>query len=256
MPVPAAVELVGRPTDSRLFTDRRITRLGDVDRGGRLRLDSTARLLQDVATDDASDAGLDRRFGWLVRRTKIVVASEVRLGEPLELATWCAGMGRSWAERRTSIVGARGGRIEAVSLWVQIDVSSGRPARLAADFTDAYGEIAGGRTVSARLALPSAPPQSAHAAIEWSVRRCDLDPFGHVNNAANWAFLEEAAGLDQRHDRIGVAEMEHLQPVMHGHTPTVMTDGPTDGIDAWLVEGDVTLSAARWRAGGERLSEG
>lgn len=233
-----------------MFSQRRITRLGDVDRRGRLRLDATARFLQDVATDDASDAGLDRRFGWLVRRTMIVTVDAVRLGEPVEVSTWCAGTGRSWAERRTRIEGERGGRIEAVSLWVQIDVSSGRPARLEADFVDAYGSTAGGRTVSSRLSVPATPGPTARKRLEWVVRRCDLDPFDHVNNAANWAFLEELLALDDRDDRVGVAEMEHVQQVTHDQTPAVLVEAAgSERVVAWLIDDDTVLSAARWSAG-------
>ena len=47
-------------------------RLGDVDPSGRLRLDAIARYLQDVASDDAADAGLDT--GWVARRTLIECA--------------------------------------------------------------------------------------------------------------------------------------------------------------------------------------
>ena len=159
-----------------------------------MRCDATARYMQDVATDDASDAGLDRAYGWLVRRTLVEIAQPARLGERIAVSTWCTGIGRSWAERRTQIVGDRGASIDAVSLWVQIDVQTGKPARIATDFLDAYGPTAAGRTVSARLAL--AGPVSADWTSSWPVRRTDLDPFGHVNNAATWAILEEAAALD------------------------------------------------------------
>lgn len=232
-----------------MFTDQRKVRLGDVDRRGRLRLDATARYLQDVATDDASDADLDRRFGWLVRRTMIQVAEPAILGEGVEVTTWCTGIGRSWAERRTSIVGERGALIDAVSLWVQIDVESGRPSRVVDDFRGAYGEAAAGRTVSARLSIPS-PGGGEHQEAEyvrqaWSVRRSDLDPFDHVNNAANWEFLEHAAALDGDDDRRGRAEMEYLQPVvLEGGLEVAST--PDGSGCYYLMRANEVLSAARW----------
>ena len=45
------------PSAGRTFTGERIVRLGDVSPAGRLRLDAVARYLQDIATDDAVDAG-------------------------------------------------------------------------------------------------------------------------------------------------------------------------------------------------------
>ncbi|MGA9277053.1 MAG: acyl-ACP thioesterase domain-containing protein [Ilumatobacter sp.] len=243
--VAPAIELLPEPDGGRRFTMDGRVRLGDVDRNGRMRLDATARLLQDVATDDASDAGLDRRFGWLVRRSLIETRVAATIGEPLVVATWCAGTGRSWAERRTRITGERGAAIDAVSLWVQIDIESGRPTRLASDFVDVYGPTAGGRTVTARLALP-APGAESRSESGWTIRRTDLDPFGHVNNAATWAFLEEVARLDET-SRVGRAEMEYLQPVEPGDAGIDMVVERADSsTTAWLVTASTTLAAARW----------
>lgn len=257
VPDQPAVELLPQPMAGRVFSDQRKVRLGDVDRKGRLRLDATARYLQDVATDDASDAELDRRFGWLVRRTLIEVTEPAMLGEVVEVTTWCAGIGRSWAERRTSIVGERGARINAVSLWVQIDVDTGKPSRVVDDFRDAYGEAAGGRTVSARLSIPS-PDGGEHREAEsvreaesireaWSVRRTDLDPFDHVNNAANWEFLEHVAAFDADDDRRGRAEMEYLQPVVLEDTLEVASTPDGSGC-YYLMRAGQVVSAARWTA--------
>ncbi len=240
-----ASAFVDRPTVGRIVTRTRPVRLGDVDARARLRLDSVARYLQDIATDDASDAELDDAFGWVVRRTMINVRRAAGLDEHLELSTFCAGTGRSWAERRTSITGERGASIEAVSLWIRIDSASGRPTALGHDFVSAYGETAAGRRVSSRLQLPD-PPADAHRQ-PWALRRVDIDPLGHVNNAAQWAIVEES--LPANGSRRGIAEVEHRAPV------DPPSGGPLDlvtGIDAlgvrssWLAVGDVVLTAARW----------
>jgi acyl-ACP thioesterase len=241
--VPAAADLLDRPAGGRVFTLDSRVRLGDVDRSGRLRLDATARFMQDAATDDATDVGLDRRFGWLVRRTLIDTRRPATLGEPIGVSTWCTGIGRAWAERRTQIVGERGARIDAVSLWVQVDVETGAPARIANDFIDAYGETSAGRTVSARLALGA--PESPEPSGMWAVRRTDLDPFGHVNNAATWAFLEEHASLDGT-DRIGRAELEYPHPVEPGTDPEVVVENSGNDVSAWLLTGGTVAAAARW----------
>lgn len=255
---PAAREL-NPMGEGRSFRAERVVRLGEVGADGALRLDAIARHLQDVATDDARDAGLDRRFGWLVRRTLIDVRRAPRLGEPIELTTWCAGTGASWAERRTSIRGRRGGHVETVSLWVQIALATGAPARLARDFLDVYGPAAGGRRVGGRLVLDApADHERGGRARPWVVRRTDLDPYGHVNNAATWAVVEEAFDLG---DRSGVAELEYPAPIDVGVDVSLLGPVPErDGGDpvgerarAWVVRVDdgTVLAAARWspRAG-------
>ena len=254
--VPAAapaVQLLARPAAGRAYGLETIVRLGDVDRDGRLRLDATARVLQDVATDDVADARLDRRWGWLVRRTMIVTSRAARLGERLEATTWCSGVGRAWAERRTSLVGDRGASIEAVSLWVQIEVASGVPARVSEDFASTYEEAAAGRTVSPRLSLP-APPAGATASDRWHVRAVDVDPMGHVNNAASWAVVEELVDLGGDGGRSGRAEIEYLRPVERTGAPIDVVTAPAGDVpggapgatDLWLLRDDVVLVAARW----------
>ncbi|MGB3737700.1 MAG: acyl-ACP thioesterase domain-containing protein [Ilumatobacter sp.] len=242
-----ATELLPRPDTGRVFTLPMKVRLGDVDRNGRLRLDATARFLQDVATDDANDAELDRRYGWLVRRTMIATSTSAGIGESIEVSTWCAAIGRAWAERRSQIVGARGALIDAVSLWVQIDLATGRPARVADDFLTVYGEAANGRSVSGRLSL-SGPEVgvSGPMATPWSVRRTDLDPFGHVNNAATWSLVEEAARLDLG-DRIGVAELEYPQSIEPDVPISVATSAADGATSLWVTRSDGTvLAAGRW----------
>lgn len=231
-----ATELLPLPATGRRFSTSRIVRLGDVDTRGQARFDAIACYLQDVASDDALAARLPNAMGWVVRRTMIRVDEPCRLNETIGLTTFCTGSGRSWAERRTSIVGDAGGSIEAVSLWVQIDVDSGRPARLGDEFLACYGEAAAGRVVSSKLSLPG-PPSDARRG-NWSFRATDLDPFDHVNNAAQWALLESLDGFD---DRRGVAELEYLAPVGLGTMELLVA-----GTSAWLLVGDRTASAYRW----------
>ncbi len=239
--VPGAAELLEPTPGTRAFTAERMVRLGDVDPSGRLRLDATARLLQDIASDDAADAQLDGAWGWIVRRTLMEVRRAAVLDETVELTTYCTGMGRSWAERTTRLRGSGGADIFTTSVWVQVSMESGRPSALTRQFLDTYGPACDGRKVSARLALPG-PPDAAERS-PWTVRRADLDPFDHVNNAANWAFLEEA--LVPGASRVGRAEMEFVAPVMHGGEVEMVVERG-DTTSAWLIDAGNVSSAARW----------
>lgn len=207
MTVLPAIELLDWSGEGRRFIARRTVRLGDVDPAGELRLDAVARYLQDVASDDALTAGLGNALGWVVRRTMIRVIAPPIAGDEVELTTYCTGAGRSWAERRTTIRSERGAAIDAVSLWIQVDVATGRPARLGDDFFAIYGPAAAGRQVSSRSSLPSRPPDGAIVERSWRFRRADLDQFGHVNNAAQLALVEERL---EPGARCGTFEIEYV----------------------------------------------
>jgi len=239
-----ATELLPPNSDGRRYASERRVRLGDVDVAGELRLDSVARYLQDVASDDALDAGLSNAMGWVVRRTMIRVDRPCHLNERVRLTTFCTGAGRSWAERRTTIshAGADEVAVEAVSLWVQVDVASGRPARLGSDFFDLYGAAAADRVVSSKLSL-SGPPDDARAR-SWRFRETDIDPFDHVNNAAQWAVAESLIG---ERGRLGTTELEYVLPVGDGDVDLMVR-----GDAAWLVDEGRTLSAFAWTPPGGR----
>ena len=125
------------------------------------------------------------------------------------------------------------------------DPVTGRPAGLGDDFVSAYGEAARGRRVSSRLQLPTPPPDAA--VRPWVIRRVDIDPLGHVNNAAQWAIVEESLPADG--SRRGLAELEHRAPVdpPSGAPLDLVTDtAPTGVRSSWLAVGRVVLTAARW----------
>src|SRR5438270_3406685 len=107
MTVPRApdIELVPVPADGRVFSESVRPGLADCSPSGRVRLDALARWLQDVAYADVDDAGVASHAVWVVRRARIRVQRFPQFGERVELATFCSGIGRAWAERRTSITG-------------------------------------------------------------------------------------------------------------------------------------------------------
>ena len=227
------------------MTRTRRVRLGDVTPRGRLRLDATARYLQDVANDDATDSVLDRPMDWVVRRCVIEVTKPAVFNEDIELTTFCSGTGGRWAERRTSVVGNHGASIEAAALWVYVDIDTGRPKRLPPEFEEVWGSAAAGRKVRARLLHTDRPPPSTTADPSWPLRFCDLDLLGHLNNAVYWVAVEEQ--LQRRRELRWPlrAEIEHRAGVLLDDVVRwVVADGDDGSVTGWLVRGDEEVVAS------------
>jgi acyl-ACP thioesterase len=216
----AATELIPAPSSGRVFEQSVRPGLADAAPSGRVRLDALARWLQDVAYADVDDAGLIEAAVWVVRRLRLVVGGFPRFADPVSMSTFCSGLGRMWAERRTTLVSASG-HVEAVAIWIHLDRETRRPI----PFSDAefavYAEAAGGREVKARLRHPVPGPGAS--ASPWVFRAAETDLAGHVNNAAYWQPLEERllaepepAGID--------AEIEFRSPAQPG-TVEVLTEG-------------------------------
>lgn len=207
------MELVARPPRGRRYSARRTVRVSDAGPDGALRLDGVARYLQDVATDDWVDSAFSTEDTWVVRRAYVELASGARwprYGEEVTAVTWCAGTGPAWAERRTDLEVEGQVMVRATALWVLVD-EAGRPLRLEERFHRVYGEACGGRKANGRV--PAAPRAADLVAPgvgsqPWFVRKADIDVVGHVNNAAIWSAIVEAAPAGLR-----AADLVHYGPV-------------------------------------------
>jgi acyl-ACP thioesterase len=232
-------EIVADPGTGRAYEQTMRPGIADADAAGRCRLDAIARWLQDVAYADLIDGGFEGRGAWIVRRTRIRVEAFPRFGEELTLRTFCSGIGRFSAERRTSIKG-EGAAVEAVSLWVCFEPERGRPMRFPPDFIAAYEVSAAGRAANVRLRHPDPPADGEHS--PWRFRATEMDPAGHINNSHYWVPLEEEIADGPEPDAID-AEIEYRDPAMAGDAVVVR-----EGSSMWIASGDGTLHASLIRA--------
>jgi acyl-ACP thioesterase len=230
-------ELVDWP-GGRAFEREMRPGIADADAAGRCRLDAMARWLQDVAYADLVDAGFEGRGAWIVRRTRIRVESFPRFGEDLLVRTFCSGIGRFSAERRTSIRGERAA-VETVALWVCLDPEAGRPMRFPPDFVSVYEESAAGRDANVRLRHPD--PPSGVTREPWRFRATEVDPAGHINNSHYWTPLEEDLAAGPEPESID-AEIEYRDPAMAGEALVL-----TQGSSIWFTSPEGTVHASLLR---------
>ena len=243
------VTLVLPPPESRVFSQASRVRLGDVSPKGRLRLDGIAKVLQDVATDDALDGAPGEDAGWVVRRTTVEIEAWPMHREDLTVTTWCSGYGRRWAVRRTALAGADGGRVETESLWIHVDRGTGRPVPMTPAFFAVWGPGVTDTSVTARRRLPDRP--EGHSA-PWPLRFSDFDGLAHVNNAAYWLPVEEQLAGRRDLDAPVRAEIEYREGVVRGDEVTLVTEHGDDGfLQWWVVDGQVRSSAEVRRVGGQ-----
>jgi acyl-ACP thioesterase len=227
-------ELVAWPGQGRRYEHRTRVGLADAAPSGRARFDAIARWLQDAAWEDVTDAGLAETGAWVVRRTRVEVSRFPVFGERLTARTFCGGLGRMWAERRTSIVGEEGGAIETAGLWVYLDPATGRPRPIDDVQIAAWEPSSAGRRIKARL-RHGEPPDGIAGRRPWAFAAADLDVAGHVNNAAYWRVLEEL--VPEPPARVA-AEMEYRAPADAGPAEVIGDGG------AWWIAGPAGIHAS------------
>ncbi len=244
-------ELQARPAGVRAYRHPRTPGFADCAPTGRVRLDALACWLQDVAYADVEDAGVAQAAVWVVRRTRIRVNRFPRFGERFALTTFCSGLGRMWAERRTDVVRIDDGDgdglpdVQAVSLWIHLDAERWVPTPITEPELAIYsGTGLTDRKVGHRLRHPV--PESTDGGAPWTFRATECDIADHVNNAAYWAPLEEEllAGPEPgpEPERIDV-EIEYRTPAQPGDKRVVSADDRR-----WIVGPDGELHASFWLA--------
>jgi acyl-ACP thioesterase len=212
--------MIAAPSEGRVFTIHRRPQLGDCAPSGRARLDALARWMQDIAFADVEEAGLEQVAVWVLRRHRIRVTRFPRFGERCAVQTFCSGIGRMWAERRTTVSlanhdGSPGETmVEAGALWVHLDPVRRLPSPVTQAELDVYGAAIGDRKVLARLRHPR--PEQVEQEWRWRFHRTDADIADHVNNAAYWEPLEdELLGTCEPLEQVD-AELEFRTPAQPG----------------------------------------
>jgi acyl-CoA thioesterase FadM len=166
---------------------------------GLVRSSALLRYAQDVAWVHSERMGFDRAWyaerglTWVVRAAELAVLEPLALGQVVDVTTGVTGFRRVWARRRTE------GRLPDGRLilwghtdWVMTDVVRGMPGRVPPEFQAVF-EVPPGAFEPGRVPLPPTPDTAAYHVSR--VRPQDLDPMGHVNNAAYPDYLEEALAV-------------------------------------------------------------
>ncbi len=186
------------PGGSTFAADYRV-RFDEAGADGHIRTSTLLRYAQDVAWLHSEHRGFDRRWygdrglNWVVRAVELEVIAPVTMWETLRVSTTVIGHRRIWARRLAEVRLVTGGvaadapAASVVTDWVILG-ARGRPVRIPTDFglDFASPEL---HTDIRRVDAPAGPPD---ATLAVRVRPAELDPMGHVNNAAYLDWLEEA----------------------------------------------------------------
>jgi acyl-ACP thioesterase len=170
-------------------------RFDEAGADGRLRSSGYLRYAQDLAWIHSESAGFgrdwyrDRGLTWLVRAVELDIVEATPYGTEMTVSTEVVGFRRVWARRRSEFHGRDSERplAAAITDWVLLS-DGGTPARVPQEIVDVFVDPQPEFT-PLRLNVPAAP--SAATTNELSVRRSELDPMAHVNNATYLDYLDE-----------------------------------------------------------------
>ena len=227
---------------------------------GIVRTSTLLRYAQDVAWIHSERLGFDRDWytsrglAWVVRAAELGVVAPVPLGTTISVSTRVSGFRKVWARRRTEAFLPDG----TLALWGHTDWvmtdQRGMPGRVPPEFPEAFATRPGSFEPG-RVPLPPTPSDAVRT--ETRVRPQDVDPMGHVNNAAYVDYLEEAiaAAGDPAAATIGTIPRRVRIEYVTAAAPGSMLTG-----SAWPVGDAVDEGGWAWRLtgaeGGPEVSRG
>lgn len=223
---------------------------------GWMRTSSLLRYAQDIAWRHSEHLGFDRAWylarglGWVVRGVDLELHAPVPMGHTLRVTTAVVGHRRIWA-RRMGECRLADGRLAArvTTDWLLLD-GRNRIVRIPDDFGVAFVNP----EVESEITRVVAPTGDPAATLAFTVRRTDLDPLDHVNNAVYLDWLTEAlaaAGWLARADAGPRSiRLEYVAPAGFGNEVVVELFG---GPDAWSARIRRSDEAELLRAHGARI---
>lgn len=136
------------PPPPGVFTMRRSVRWRDIDGAGHVNNASYLAYVEDCGVEVASAHGwsmkrmMEAGFGLIARRYRIEYLLPALLGDELEVSTYVSDPRRVTAVRHYHIKRAEDGALLARAhvLWVWVDLESGKPIRIPADFLDEFAD--------------------------------------------------------------------------------------------------------------------
>lgn len=222
-------------------------RVGDIDHTGRLRLDASARHIQDIGQDQLREMGFEETHPlWIVRRTMLDLIRPIEFNDMLRLRRWCSGTSNRWCEMRVRIDGKRGeGLIESEAFWININRETQMPSRISDDFLAGLHKTTSVNRLRWKSYLKPASRDDAVEIHEFPVRVTDIDLFDHMNNSVYWSVIEDylASHPELMNPPLRIT-IEHEAPVALGDKLDIISHvhpaGSTDQFGPELADRTVT----------------
>jgi acyl-CoA thioesterase FadM len=201
------------------FEARYRVRFDEADSTGHLRPSGFLRYAQDLAWLHSEAAGFDRAWYeergtfWVVRIASLRLLRPVRYGDQLDGTTRVVGWRRVWARRHAEFQ-LTDGTVAAVADtdWVLLTLE-GRPTRIPDEISRHFAPGSNYRPEKVEV---DATPDDAFVSLV-QVRPADVDPLGHLNNAAYLDLIDEALQpLGRVSSGPSSYQVEFLRPAMRG----------------------------------------
>jgi acyl-ACP thioesterase len=164
----------------------------DIDFEGKMKAEFLLNYLMDSAAEHATKLGVGvvdlfkLNLTWILSRWHIQISRYPRADETISITTWPSNREGRFTMREFDVLDSKGGRIQATTSWLAVDLNSKRPVRLESFLPDF--PLRSERALEDDFpALPVI--KTSDLELEFPVLKSDLDLNRHVNSTIyiKWA---------------------------------------------------------------------
>lgn len=179
-----------------MYITKNTVRFSEVDREKRMTLPAVINYFQDCSIFQSEELGVglenlaSHHRAWMLSSWQIVVDRYPAFAEKIEVGTWATGFEGLYGTRNFTMTGQDGQMaVWANSIWVYMDMETGRPVRPETWEMEVYN-------AEAPLEMEYAPrkiniPKDYEEVPSFPVRRYHIDTNAHVNNAVYVQMAQE-----------------------------------------------------------------
>jgi len=192
----------------------------DMNSRARLKLGSLARVLQEAASHHSDMVGLgvedlrETGMGWFLNRLEMRIHRYPEFKERVEIVTWFRDIRGLKTHRDFEVFCGNENVAVASTVWLYMDLKSGRPKRIPKEISEAYTmeeDSVLGRDLADWKATREFDPDSD---LGITTRFSDYDPHGHVNNAAYVDYVETLVSrFREAKSQIKTIRIEYLKEI-------------------------------------------
>ena len=130
-----------------------------IDQNGHVNNQEYVRWMQDIATAHSDQQGwtttryIETKTTWVIRSHFIEYIRPAFAGDALLAATWVADIAAQSSRRKYRFVRARDGKtlVEAETVWVYCDATTGRPTDITDEVRDAFPVVTDEAEIKAEI---------------------------------------------------------------------------------------------------------
>ena len=164
----------------------------DCNKTGEIKIVSLLEYLVETSSLHSDYLGLGfkelivNNYGWILSRWKLKIYNYPKAQEKIKISTWTSNFNKFYANREFSVYDENNNLlVKASTLWVFMDTNRKRPIRIPLDLYNNYKII---ENKNFKEFLNFTNKFNSDSAMDFRVRKNDIDYNNHVNNAKyiNW----------------------------------------------------------------------